>query len=64
MQTLLKEIDEAANDYNKTKDPYYKNKWYRLIEKWAANGPHHIRKWNVSSCRSNETDDGTYRVIR
>ena len=29
MQTLLQEIDETANDYNKTKDPYYKNKWYK-----------------------------------
>lgn len=34
--SLLKQIDQAAIDYNKTKDPVYKNKWYKLIKKFNA----------------------------
>ena len=29
----LKKIDEAANLWNKTKDPKYKNEWYKLLKK-------------------------------
>jgi len=31
---LLKEINKAANDYNRTKDIQFKDKWYRLIKKF------------------------------
>ena len=31
--TKLEKIDEAANNYNKTKDLYYKDLWYKLILK-------------------------------
>ena len=34
METQLKKIDEAANNYNKTKDPQYKDLWYNLIREW------------------------------
>jgi hypothetical protein len=27
-----KKIDEAANKYNKTKDPKYKDLWYKLVK--------------------------------
>ena len=30
---LLKKIDDAAVMWNKTKDPYYKKLWYRLLKK-------------------------------
>ena len=56
MQTPLQKIDEIANDYNKTKDPYYKDKWYRLIKEWA-NGPHNIKRWDVSSSSGDKTND-------
>ena len=39
--TTQKEIDEAANNWNKTKDPKYKDLWYKLVKEYA-NGPHHI----------------------
>ena len=34
MGKLLKKIDEAANNWNKTKDQYYKYLWYKLIKKF------------------------------
>jgi len=34
---LLKEINKAANDYNRTKDIQFKDKWYRLIKKFNEN---------------------------
>jgi hypothetical protein len=40
-------IDDAANMWNKTKDPQYKNLWYKLIKEFA-NGPHNIKRRNVS----------------
>jgi hypothetical protein len=43
MLKLQKEINEAANNYNKTKDPKYKDLWYKLIEEFA-NGPHNINR--------------------
>ena len=58
----LKKIDEVAKLWNKTRDPKYKEEWYKLIKEWA-NGPYNIDRWDVSSGRSDKTDDGRYRVI-
>ena len=58
----LKKIDEVANLWNKTRDPKYKEEWYKLIKEWV-NGPHNINRWNVSSSTSDKTDDGKYKVI-
>ena len=33
MNKLLKEIDEAAIMWNKTKNPIYKDLWYNLLKK-------------------------------
>ena len=41
MVKQLDKIDEAANNWNKTKDLYYKDLWYQLIKEFA-NGPHNI----------------------
>ncbi len=32
--SLLKQIDKAANDYNKTKKEKYKKLWYKLIKQF------------------------------
>ena len=32
--SLLKQIDKAANDYNKTKNEKYKKLWYELIKEF------------------------------
>ena len=33
-QELLSRINRAANDYDKTKDPKYKDLWYKLIKEF------------------------------
>ena len=57
MESQLKKIDEAANNWNRTKDTYYKELWYKLIEEFA-NGPHNIKRWDILSNASHKTDDG------
>ena len=60
---MQKQIDEAANLWNKTKDPKYRALWYKLIKEFA-NGPHSIKRWSVSTDTSYKTDDGRYRHSR
>jgi hypothetical protein len=55
-------IDEAAIMWNKTKDPKYKNLWYKLIKEFV-DGSYNLKRWNVSVSSCNKTDDGTYVVI-
>ena len=57
MVKQLDKIDEASNNWNKTKNLYYKNLWYQLIKEFA-NGPHNIKRWNISSNASHKTDHG------
>ena len=54
-------IDQAAINWNKTKDPKYKDLWYKLIKEFA-NGPHNIKRWNVLSNASHKTDHGWHSV--
>ena len=56
------EIDKVANLWNKTKDPYYKDLWYKLVKEFA-NGPHNIKRRIVSISTINRANDGTYIVI-
>ena len=56
----LKKIDEIANLWNKTKDPKYKDLWYKLIREYGLNN---TNRWNVSSSRSNETDNSGDRTL-
>ena len=60
--TTQKEIDEAANNWNKTKDPQYKDLWYKLVKEFA-NGPHNIKRRTVSVSAVNRADDRTYIII-
>ena len=55
-------IDEAAIMWNKTKDPKYKNLWYKLIKEFV-DGSYNLKRWNVSVSSCNKTDDGTYVFI-
>jgi hypothetical protein len=55
-------IDEAAIMWNKTKDPRYKDLWYKLIKEFV-DGSYNLKRWNVSVSSCNKTDDGTYIVI-
>jgi len=58
----MQEIDEAANMWEKTKDPKYKDEWYKLIRRYV-DGLNIIERRVVSSSRSNEGNDkGNYIV--
>ena len=59
--TLQQKINEAANNYNKTKDQKYKDLWYKLVKE-SANGSYNTERWNVSVSSVNKADDGTYVI--
>ena len=61
--TTLKEIDEAANNYNKTKDPKYKDQWYKLVKEFA-NGPHNIERRTVPVNSSDKRDNAKHKIIK
>ena len=58
-EQLLKKIDQAAIMWNKTKDPKYKDLWYKLIKEFSY-GSHNIERWNVSISSINKANDGSY----
>ena len=60
--TLQQKIDEAANNYNKTKDPYYQDLWYKLVKEFANNGLNNSKRRVVSIDSCNKADDGTYVI--
>ena len=53
-----KKIDDAANMWNKTKDPQYKDLWYELIEEFV-NGANNFKRRTVSINSVVKADDGT-----
>ena len=59
---MQKKIDEAANMYNKTKDPYYKDLWYKLVKE-NANGTNNFKRRAVSINSCVKSNDGTYTFI-
>ena len=59
---ILKRIDDAANQWNKTKDPQYKDLWYKLIKEFADGFDYFKRRTvSISSCHKN--DNGEYLII-
>ena len=60
--TLQQKIDEAANNYNKTKDLQYKDLWYKLIKEFA-NGPDYFKRRIVSVSACHKNDNGEYLII-
>ena len=60
--TMQKKIDELANLWNKTKDPKYKDEWYKHIKRWA-DGHDNSNRRNVSSSASDRKDDGKYKTV-
>ena len=59
----LKKIDEAAKMWEKTKDPKYKDLWYKYIREFA-NGPNNIERRIVSINSSVKTDNGKHKIIK
>ena len=62
MLSLQERINEAVNNYNKTKDPQYKNLWYKLIKEFA-DGTNNTKRWDLSINSCHKADDGTYIFI-
>jgi hypothetical protein len=60
--TTIQKIDEAANNWNKTKDPYYKDLWYKLVKEFG-NGSNIGKRRIVSVSKCHKRDDGTYLII-
>ena len=52
----LQKIDELADLWNKTKDPKYKDEWYKYIKEWC-NGINNTDRRNVSSSSGDERND-------
>ena len=58
-----KKIDETAKLWEKTKDPKYKDLWYKYIKEYV-NGPHNIKRWTVPTNSSVKTDNGKHIIIK
>lgn len=54
---MQNKIDEAARMFNKTKDPYYRDQWYKLIERFY-NGTNNTERRVVPINTRNKKDDG------
>ena len=59
---MQKKIDDAAIMYNKTKDPYYKDLWYKLIKE-HVNGTNNFKRRIISINSCHKANDGTYVFI-
>ena len=57
-----KKIDELADLWNKTKDPKYKDEWYKHIKEWA-DGHDNSNRRNVSSSTSDKRNTRKPKVV-
>ena len=53
---MLDNLDAIANQYHKTKDPYYKDLWYKKIKE-IVNGINHTSGWDLQSDIGHERND-------
>jgi hypothetical protein len=56
---MQKKLDEVANLWEKTKDPKYKDLWYKYIKEFV-NGTNNINRRSISSDSSNESNVERY----
>ena len=54
----LKKINEAANNWNKTKDPKDKDLWYKLVKEYGLNN---TKRWTISTDSSDKRNNGRNR---
>ena len=59
---MQKKIDEAAQMWEKTKDPKYKTLWYKLIKE-HVNGTNNFKRRTVSVNSCHKANDGTYIFV-
>ena len=60
---MMQKIDDAANMWEKTKDPKYKDEWYRLIRRFN-DGLNIIERRVVSSSRSDKRNDERNNIVK
>ena len=60
---ILEKINESAKMWEKTKNPKYKDLWYKLVKEFA-NGPHNIKRWSIPSSRSDKRNDKEYKITK
>ena len=58
---MQKKIDDVANLWEKTKDPKYKDLWYKYIKEYT-NGFNTTERRTVSSSGSNKRNDDRNRT--
>ena len=61
--TTQDQLDKLANEYNKTKDPKYKEVWNKLIKE-VAYGLNTTNGRAVSPSKSNKRDDRGDRTVK
>ncbi len=59
----MQEIDRVANLWEQTKNPKYKDLWYKLIKEWS-NGFNTTERRDVSFSRSNERNDEGNNTVK
>ena len=62
MQKQLEEIDEIARDWDRTKDPKFKDLWYKKIKE-VADGINTSKRRVVSISSCHKADDGGYIIV-
>ena len=60
---MMQEIDDAAKMWEKTKNPKYKDEWYKLIRRFN-NGLNIIERRVVSSSRSDKRNDKGNNIVK
>ena len=56
LKRMTKKIDQLANLWNKTRDPKYKDLWYKLIEE--MHGFNNFKRRTLPINSTIKTDDG------
>ena len=61
---LLKKIDNIANLWEKTKDPKYKNLWYKLLKEFENYGHHNSKRRTVPTNSSDKRNNAKHKITR
>ena len=60
LKDMMKKIEDAANMWNKTRDPQYKKLWYSLIKEIADGKDFN----NIDTIFRRDTDKGTINLCK
>ena len=60
---MMQKIDEVANLWEKTKDPKYKDEWYRLIRRFN-DGLNIIERRAIPPRRSDQRNDEGNNIVK